>query len=81
MRISSALWMLGTGLGEMYELERAERICCECIAFLDEYDIVSLYTRLVALRSSTLQRTLGRRCRARAGGARTDAGAISRIRR
>ena len=44
-RISSALGMLGTGLGEMYELERSERYLREHVAFAEEHDLMSWYGR------------------------------------
>ena len=45
LRIWSAFGMLGSGLGEMYELERAERYLREQIAFADEHDMWPLYSR------------------------------------
>ena len=45
LRITSALWMLGSGLGEMYELERSQRYLREHIAFADEHELDSGYTR------------------------------------
>ena len=44
-RIANAHWMLGSGLGEMYELERAERALRDHIAFAEEHDLDSTYTR------------------------------------
>jgi DNA-binding CsgD family transcriptional regulator/tetratricopeptide (TPR) repeat protein len=43
LRTFSALSMLGTGLGEMVELARAERYLLECIAFSEEHDLSPLY--------------------------------------
>jgi DNA-binding CsgD family transcriptional regulator len=45
LRIGSALGMLGSGLGEMYELERSERYLWEHIAFAEEHDLWPLYAR------------------------------------
>jgi DNA-binding CsgD family transcriptional regulator/tetratricopeptide (TPR) repeat protein len=45
LRIGSALGMLGSGLGEMYELEQSERYLREHIAFADEHDLWPLYSR------------------------------------
>ena len=39
VRVGSALSMLGTGLGEMYELERSERYLREHIAYAEEHDL------------------------------------------
>src|SRR5581483_5184055 len=44
-RIATAQWMLGTGLAEMYELELAERWLRAHIAYADEHDRDSGYTR------------------------------------
>jgi len=44
-RIWSALGMLGSGLAEMYELERAERYLDEQIAFAEERDMWSHYSQ------------------------------------
>ena len=44
-RIANAHWMLGSGLAEMYELERAERSIRDHIAFAEEHDLDSTYTR------------------------------------
>ncbi len=44
-RISSAFSMLGSGLGEMYELERSERYLREHIAFAEEHDLWPQYAR------------------------------------
>jgi DNA-binding CsgD family transcriptional regulator/tetratricopeptide (TPR) repeat protein len=44
-RISSALGMLGTGLGEMYEVARAEHYLREHVAFTEERDVDSSYSR------------------------------------
>jgi len=44
-RISSALGMLGSGLGEMYELELAEKFLHEHIAFSEERDFVTSYSQ------------------------------------
>lgn len=44
-RIANAHWMLGCGLSEMYELERGERSLCDHIAFAEEHDLDSAYTR------------------------------------
>jgi hypothetical protein len=35
--------MLGSGLGEMYELQRSERYLREQIAFAEENDLWSMY--------------------------------------
>jgi DNA-binding CsgD family transcriptional regulator len=43
--IGPALSMLGTGLGEMYELERSERYLLEHIAFTEEHDLWPQYSR------------------------------------
>jgi DNA-binding CsgD family transcriptional regulator len=43
--IGPALSMLGTGLGEMYELERSERYLREHIAFAEEHDVWPHYSR------------------------------------
>jgi DNA-binding CsgD family transcriptional regulator/tetratricopeptide (TPR) repeat protein len=43
--IGPALSMLGTGLGEMYELERAEHYLREHLAYADEHDLWPQYTR------------------------------------
>jgi DNA-binding CsgD family transcriptional regulator len=45
LRVGAAYSMLGSGLGEMYELERAERYLREHIAFAEERDIWPHYTR------------------------------------
>ena len=42
--IGPALSMLGTGLGEMYELDRAERYLREHLAFADEHDLWPSYS-------------------------------------
>ncbi len=44
-RIAQVHWMLGSGLGEMYELERAEESLRDHIAFAREWDHDSDYTR------------------------------------
>ena len=44
-RIAYGHWMLGWSLGEMYELERAERSLRDHIAFAQEQDLDSTYTR------------------------------------
>jgi DNA-binding CsgD family transcriptional regulator/tetratricopeptide (TPR) repeat protein len=44
-RIGSALSMLGTGLGEMYELERAEHYLRDYVSFADERETDSSYQR------------------------------------
>ena len=44
-RIAHVHWMLGSGLGEMYELERAEESLRHHIAFAREWDHDSDYTR------------------------------------
>jgi DNA-binding CsgD family transcriptional regulator/tetratricopeptide (TPR) repeat protein len=44
-RISSALGMLGSGLGEMYELEASEGYLREQIAFAEEHDLWPDYSR------------------------------------
>ena len=41
---SLALHMLGSGLGEMYELERSERYLREHVAFADEHDLWPFYS-------------------------------------
>ncbi|HEY7604694.1 MAG TPA: AAA family ATPase [Gaiellaceae bacterium] len=43
VRVSSALSMLGTGLGEMYELELAEQYLREHIAFAEAHDTSRAY--------------------------------------
>ena len=43
--ISSVYSMLGSGLGEMYDLERSERYLREHIAFAEVHDIDNMYTR------------------------------------
>ena len=40
-----ALSMLGSGLGEMVELERSERYLRECIAFAEAHEITAWYAR------------------------------------
>ena len=45
LRIISALGMLGSGLGEMYELDRAERYLRECIAFSQGHEVTPWYAR------------------------------------
>ena len=45
IRIHSALGMLGSGLGEMYELERAERYLDEQIAFAEQRDLLVSYAQ------------------------------------
>ena len=45
LRVVSALSMLGSGLGEMYELERAERYLHECIAFAEACEVTPWYAR------------------------------------
>jgi DNA-binding CsgD family transcriptional regulator/tetratricopeptide (TPR) repeat protein len=45
LRVYLALGMLGSGLGEMYELERAERYLHECIAFAKSHELTSWYPR------------------------------------
>jgi tetratricopeptide (TPR) repeat protein len=45
LRISSALGMLGSGLGEMYELDLAERYLREQISFAEERDLSGMYSR------------------------------------
>jgi DNA-binding CsgD family transcriptional regulator/tetratricopeptide (TPR) repeat protein len=44
-RIAYGHWMLGWSLGEMYELERAERSLRDHIAFAEEQDLDSTYSR------------------------------------
>ena len=44
-RVAAAYVMLGSGLGEMYELELAERWLREHIAFAEERDLDASYTR------------------------------------
>ena len=44
-RVGSALGMLGSGLGEMYELERAEYYLREHIAFCEEHELDPEYSR------------------------------------
>lgn len=44
-RVAAAYIMLGSGLGEMYELELAEHWLREHIAFAEEHDLDSSYTR------------------------------------
>jgi DNA-binding CsgD family transcriptional regulator len=43
--ISSAFGMLGSGLGEMYELDRSERYLREQIAFAEQHDLWPDYSR------------------------------------
>ncbi len=43
--IGPALSMLGTGLGEMYELEQSERYLREHIAFTEDHDLWPQYSR------------------------------------
>jgi len=45
LRVGAALSMLGSGLGEMYELQRSEEYLREHIAFAEERDIWPHYTR------------------------------------
>jgi DNA-binding CsgD family transcriptional regulator/tetratricopeptide (TPR) repeat protein len=45
LRTASALWMLGSGLGEMYELGRSQRYLREHIAFAEEHELDCGYTR------------------------------------
>ena len=45
LRVGAAFSMLGSGLGEMYELDRSERYLREHIAFAEERDIWPQYTR------------------------------------
>ena len=45
VRVASALSMLGSGLGEMYELEQAERYLRECIAFVEAHELTPWYAR------------------------------------
>jgi DNA-binding CsgD family transcriptional regulator/tetratricopeptide (TPR) repeat protein len=45
VRIVSALGMLGSGLGEMYELERAESYLRECIEFSEQREYTTWYPR------------------------------------
>jgi predicted ATPase/DNA-binding CsgD family transcriptional regulator len=45
VRISSALGMLGSGLGEMYELERSEHYLREHIAFCEEHETDPGYSK------------------------------------
>ena len=42
-RVYAALGMLGSGLAEMYELERGERYGRECIAFAEAHDFTPTY--------------------------------------
>jgi DNA-binding CsgD family transcriptional regulator/tetratricopeptide (TPR) repeat protein len=44
-RIAYGLWMRGWSLGEMYELDRAERSLRDHIAFAEERELDSTYTR------------------------------------
>ncbi len=44
-RIAHSHWMLGAGLAEMYELERAERWLRDHIAFAEEWGLDAAYTR------------------------------------
>ena len=44
-RIANGHWMLGWSLGEMYELDLAERSLRDHIAFAEEHDLDSTYTR------------------------------------
>ena len=43
--VGPALSMLGTGLGEMYELEQSEHYLREHLAYADEHDLWPQYTR------------------------------------
>ena len=43
LRVYQALFMLGSGLAEMYELERAERYLDECVAFAESHELTSSY--------------------------------------
>jgi DNA-binding CsgD family transcriptional regulator len=45
VRVNSALGMLGSGLGEMYELEAAEKYLEEQIAFAEERELFPAYSR------------------------------------
>jgi DNA-binding CsgD family transcriptional regulator len=45
LRAAGALWMLGSALGEMYDLARAERYLREHIKFADEHELDSGYTK------------------------------------
>jgi DNA-binding CsgD family transcriptional regulator len=44
IRVNSALGMLGSGLGEMYELELSQRYLEEQIAFAEEHDLSTTYS-------------------------------------
>ena len=66
-RIAYGHWMLGSGLGEMYELERAERALRDHIAFAEERDLDSTYTRAWLACGARIPRALGGRRRARRG--------------
>ena len=61
----SALHNLGTGLGEMMELETAERWLQECIGYAEAHDLLALVPALMACARACLPRPLGRRSRAR----------------
>jgi DNA-binding CsgD family transcriptional regulator len=45
VRINSALGMLGSGLGEMYELELAQRYLEDQIDFAEKHDLFATYSR------------------------------------
>ena len=45
VRVVSVLNMLGSGLAEMYELERAERYLHECVAFGDAHEVTTWYSQ------------------------------------
>ena len=42
-RVHSALVMLGSGLSELYELERGERYLRDCIAYAEEHELALYY--------------------------------------
>lgn len=45
VRVMSALGMLGSGLGEMVELELSEHYLCECIEFSEAHEFTPSYTQ------------------------------------
>ena len=69
-RIAHAHWMLGAGLAEMYELERAERWLRDHVAFAEEIRPGLGVHASVARRGARLPGALGGGCRARDRGAR-----------
>ena len=71
VRIASVFTMLGSGLGEMYELERGRAVPARAVlAFADEYGLGHALRRSWLAGGARVPRPLGRRRRARAGRAR-----------